>query len=66
MVSKKTVEQAIMDESIRRVEEKVKEEIETGRTIVPTDAPDFIKSIVESASPLTLALAKIVVLSRLN
>lgn len=66
MVMKRTIEQTIINESIRRMEEEAEEEIRQDRVSMLTDAPEFVKDIVRPMAAFMIALSKIALLSGWN
>lgn len=63
---KRTIEQTIINESIRRMQREAEEEIRSGKITMLTNAPDFVRRIVEPMVPLIITLSRIALLSKWN
>ena len=66
MVLKRSIEQTIINESIRRMQREVEEEMKLGKITMLTDAPDFVRRVIEPMVPFMIALSRIALFSKWN
>lgn len=66
MVRKRNLEQTIINESIRRMMREAEGEMRSGEITMLTDAPDFIRRLVEPMAPFIVALSRIALFSKWN
>ena len=66
MISKRRIEEAIVNESVMRMAEQFKEESLFDDENLPLGMPDFVKDAIRQATPLALAIIRISELSMWN
>lgn len=66
MISKRETERAIVNESIMRMANEMREDDVFDEGDLPSDMPGFVKDIVRQATPIALALFRLSELSKWN
>ncbi len=66
MVSKRRIEQTIVNESVMRMAEKIREYAALDEGDLPPCMPDFVEDALKQAMPIALALIRLSELSKWN
>ena len=66
MVSKRRVEEIVVNESVMRMAEKIRASAVLDEGDLPTCMPDFVKDALKQAVPVALALVRLSELSKWN
>jgi len=66
MVSKRAIERTIVNESVMRMAEKIRESAILDEGDLPLSMPDFVKDALKQAVPIALAIIRLSELSQWN